>query len=465
MGSYKRLSQLDNSFLVYETQGSPMHVAATQIYEAAPLRGPDGSIDIDKIQSYVLSRLHLIPRYRQRLAHTPIEGHPVWVDDARFNIRYHVRHSRLPKPGSERLLKRTVARTFSQQLDLHKPLWELWIIEGLEGDRVAIVSKTHHCMVDGIAGSDLMSVLMTPEPLEKIEPPPAWVPQPAPSSFELARGEASRLASTPLQVARGLSHLLRDQDRARHQLIERLRAAGRLLASAISGASPTPINQPIGPYRRFDWLTMPLEAIREVRNKLGGTVNDVLLATVAGAVRRFLRRSRQLNVDDLEFRVMAPVSVRSETERGTMGNRIAAWIVPLPIAERDPRRRLEAICEITRELKQSKRALGAEALTDVLEWTGSTLLSLGARMMTLGQPFNMVVTNVPGPKAPLFLLESRMLEAHPMVPIMGSLGMGIAFFSYAGTLSWGVTCDWDLVPDLHDFILAIEHSFEDLRAA
>jgi WS/DGAT/MGAT family acyltransferase len=464
MGFYERLSELDHSFLIYEAQGAPMHVAATQIYEAGPLRGPDGCIEIEKIQSYVLSRLHLIPRYRQRLAYTPIRRHPVWVDDDRFNIRYHVRHSRLPRPGSERQLKRTAARIFSQQLDLAKPLWEMWVIEGVEGDRVAIVSKTHHCMIDGISGTDLMSVLMTPEPMEKIEHPPAWVPRPAPTALELARGEAWRSASTPLQVAQGAARLIRDEG-ARHDTAERLRATGRLLAGGVSGASPTPLNQPIGPYRRFDWWSQSLDEIRAVRHKLGGTVNDVVLATTAGAVRRFLQRSRQVDVDGLDFRVMAPVSVRSDDERGALGNRVSAWIVPLPIAERDPRRRLERICEITHELKEQKQALGAETLSGVLEWTGPTLLSLGARLMTLGTPFNMVVTNVPGPRLPLHLLESRMLAAHAMLPLMGTLASGIALFSYAGQLSWGVIGDWDLVPDLHDFAVAVEHSFEELKSA
>ena len=465
MGYYERLTQLDNSFLVYEGQGAPMHVAATQIYEAAPLRGPDGRIEIEKIQTYVLSRLHMIPRYRQRLAYTPLQRHPVWVDDDRFNVRYHVRHSRLPRPGDERQLKRTVARIFSQQLDLHKPLWEMWVIEGLEGDRLAIVSKTHHCMIDGVSGTDLMSVLMSPEPMEKIEPPPAWVPRPAPSSLELARGEAARAVNAPLGLARGALRLLRDQDRARHDALERLRATGRMMAGGLSGASPTPLNQPVGPYRRFDWTTVGLDEIRDVRTRLGGTVNDVVLATTAGAVRRFLKRSRQVDVDGLDFRVMAPVSVRSADERGTLGNRVAAWMVPLPIAERDPRKRLETICETTHRLKEQKQALGAETLTGVLEWTGSTLLSLGARLTTLGTPFNMVVTNVPGPQVPLFLLEARMLEAHAMIPLMGTLATGIALFSYAGTLSWGVMGDWDLVPDLHDLVRALQASFDELRRA
>ena len=215
---YDRLTQLDNSFLVYEDaqpEGS-MHVASTQIHQAGPLRGRDGSIDIERIEEYVLSRLDQIPRYRQRLAHTPLEGHPVWVDDASFNIRYHVRHSRLPRPGNERQLKRMVGRIFSQRLDREKPLWELWFIEGLEGDRLAVLSKVHHCMVDGVSGSELISALMTTEPQEKPPPPARWDPRPAPTRTQLAVGEVARVARAPLAVGSALASWLLDQDDARH---------------------------------------------------------------------------------------------------------------------------------------------------------------------------------------------------------------------------------------------------------
>ncbi len=465
MPNFDRLSQLDNSFLVFEKRGAPMHVAATQIYEAAPLRNEQGHLEIGQLQDYVASRLHLIPRYRQRLAHTPIEGHPVWVDDSSFNIQYHVRHSCLPVPGDERILKRVAARIFSQGLDLAKPLWEMWVIEGLEGDRVAIVSKTHHCMIDGVSGTDLMNVLMTSEPMEKAEPAPVWVPRPTPGRLELGRGELARVATAPFQFGRALWRLATDEDDARHHLSERLGATGHMIASGMRGGGATPLNQPIGPYRRFDWTQMNLDEIREVRNGLGGTVNDVVLATVAGAVRRFLRRSRQADPDRIDFTIMAPVSVRDAKESGALGNRVSSWMVPLPISESDPRARLEKVRAVTRDLKETKQALGAETLTEVLEWTGAGLLSMGSRLMTLGQPFNMVVTNVPGPKVPLYMLGARMLEAHPMVPLVGTLCLGIALFSYAGALSWGVMADWDSVPDLHDFVLAIEESFAELREA
>jgi len=459
MAAYDRLTQLDNSFLIYESDRAGMHVASTAIHEAAPLRRDDGVLDIERIREYVLSRLDRIPRYRQHLARTPLEDHPVWVDDPRFNIRYHVRHSRLPAPGTERQLKRTVGRLFSQRLDREKPLWEMWVIEGLEGDRVAVHSKVHHCMVDGVSGAELISELLTAEPVEKPPPPAAWEPRPAPGRLELGLGELSRVGRAPVWLAEALADLASDRNGARHRLAERLRAAGRLVADGAAGTTAAPFNRPVGPYRRVDWLPMPLERIRAVRGAVDCTVNDVVLATSAGAIGRFLARYRGVETDGMHFRVMAPVSVRRPEEQEDLGNRVSAWTVDLPIGERDPLEQLARIHDQTEVLKRSKQALGAEVLTQVTEWTGSGLLSLGSRLMTYGTPFNMVITNVPGPRVPLFMLESPLLEIHPHLPLMGTLALGIALFSYAGTLSWGFSADWDLVPDLHDLVLEIERAF------
>jgi WS/DGAT/MGAT family acyltransferase len=462
---YDRLSQMDNSFLVYEGPQAAMHVASTQVHEARPLQRADGSLDIERLQDYVVSRLGRIPRYRQRLAYTPLERHPVWIDDPDFNIHYHVRHSRLPRPGTERQLKRMVGRIFSQQLDRGKPLWELWVVEGLEGNRVAIVSKVHHCMVDGVSGAELLTTLLTTEPVDKVDPPAVWRPRPAPTRLELGTGEVSRLMRAPLSAGSALSRLVRDEDDARHQLGERLRAVGRVVGDAFDETSVLPFNQPIGPHRRLDWTTMPLERLRAVRRALGGTVNDIVLATAAGAIGRYLSDIRGLDLDDLHFRVMTPVSVRDDKERGSMGNRIAAWTLELPIAESDPLRRLERVRRTTEELKRSKQALGVETVAQMTEWTGPGLLSLGARAMRRSTPFNMVITNVAGSPARLYLLDSPLLEIHPHVPLMGTLGLGIALFSYAGVFSWGFSADWDLVPDLHDLVRETDRAFEALCEA
>lgn len=458
--SYQRLTQLDHSFLIYEDPQAPMHVGATAVFAAAPLRNDAGGVDFARIEEYVASRLHRIPRYRQRLAWTPIERHPIWVDDPHFQIHFHVRHTRLPRPGSERQLKRTAGRILSQHLDRHRPLWELWVIEGLEGDRFALVTKVHHCMVDGVSGSELLAALLTGLPLEKPEPAPAWIPQPAPDGVRLARDAAVRALRTPFDLAGAAWQAARDPRALGERLSARLGAIGRQLAGGLGPAPPTPFNQPIGPHRRIDWLAMDLPLVRRTAKALGGTVNDVVLATVAGGVRRFLGRQRQEDVDRLDFRVLAPVSTRTAAERGRLGNRVAAWIVRLPLAEPDARRRFEQVRETTAGLKHAHAELATDTLAQIVEWTGPVLLQLGARMVQVGgAPFQMVVTNVPGPRETLYLLEAPLLAVHPIVPLLGTLGAGIALFSYRNVLSWGFTADWDLVPDLHDFVLAIEASF------
>jgi WS/DGAT/MGAT family acyltransferase len=462
--AYDPLTALDNSFLIAESPKSHMHIAGTATYEAGPLRTADGGIDVDRLRAYVESRLHLIPRYRQVLSYVPIEQRPVWIDDRHFNIHYHVRHTRLPRPGDTRQLKRLAGRVMSQQLDRSKPLWEMWVVEGLEGgEHFAIITKVHHCMIDGMSSVDLLNVLLAVVPNDHIESVPRWLPRPAPDSWQLLASEAARRARAPLELARSFRRILDDVGDPRSDVRVMLRALRDMLRSSLRFVSDTPINRPIGPHRRVDWHAMSLDDVKSVKNALGGTLNDVVLTTVTGAIQRFLE-GRRVNVDVLDFRVMAPVSVRSESERGTLGNRVSAWILELPLAERDPRRRLALICERTARLKDSKQAMGAAALTRVAEWTPSTLLSLGARMMTRALPFNLVVTNVPGPQVPLYMLGARMLDNYGHIPLVDYLGVGIVLFSYAGTLCWGFTADWELVPDLHELVIAVRDSFAELQA-
>jgi diacylglycerol O-acyltransferase / wax synthase len=465
MASYvhERLSAQDRSFLVFEGPHTHMHVGGVTIFESAPLATPAGGVDIERIRSYIASRLHWIPRYRQRLAFVPIENYPVWVDDDRLNLHYHVRHTSLPRPGDERQLKRLAARIMSQQLDRRRPLWEAWIVEGLEGDRFAMVIKTHHCVVDGISGVDLMSVLMRPEPDENFDEPPAWLPRPAPSAFELLRHEVGRRIALPLAAAREAGKLVGDPQQAASRAVENLSAAWEMISAGLRRPADTPLNQPIGPYRRFDWHGLDLADVKTVKNRLGGTVNDVILATVAGALGRFLDR-RRTNLDVLDYRAVVPVSVRSVAEQGTMGNQVAAWILSLPIHERNPLRRFATIREITAHLKQSKQAQGVQILTRVAEFA-DPILALGVRLASRMHPYNLIVTNVPGPQVPLYLLRSRMLAGYPTVPLFEYQALGVATFSYDGKLFWGFNADWDLVPDLHDFVEAIAASFAELCAA
>jgi diacylglycerol O-acyltransferase len=459
--AYDRLSALDSSFLLFEDGCSHMHVASTATFEAGPLSTPDGGLDIERIRDFVAARLHRIPRYRQKLAWIPIENQPVWVDDERFNLSYHVRHTSLPRPGDERQLKRLSARIASQQLDRGKPLWEVWFVEGLEDGRFAMISKVHHCMVDGVSGVDLLEVLLDPSPDAKGEEPPLYIPRGVPRPLELLRDEILDRVTAPLQAA---ARLLRAPARLASDVLESAKALGETVLAGMELPSETPLNQEIGPYRRFDWLTMDLDRVKDVKNAFGGSLNDVVLATVAGGVRRFLTR-RRVDPGPIKFRIMVPVSVRTRSERGTLGNKVAAWMADLPIGEPDAARRYAAVRATTARLKDSKQALGAEILTRVTDWTPSTLLALGARLAHRGLPFNLVVTNVPGPQVPLYLLGAPMVDIYPLVPLFARLGLGVALFSYAGRLHWGFNADWDVVPDLHDFVRAIGDAFGELHGA
>jgi len=461
---YERLSAQDRSFLDLEGPSTHMHVAGAFVFEAGPLARPAGGLDIDRLRDYVESRLRQIPRYRQRIATIPLERHPVWVDDDRFNIHYHLRHTALPAPGDERQLKRLCGRILSQQLDRGKPLWEIWVVEGLEHDRLALVQKTHHCLIDGISGTDLLQVLLTPEPKKSFDPPPSWYPRPAPSPGQLLRDAAWRRARAPWLLAERARRALRDREVLREELGDALEGMRQAASAALRPASDTALNPEIGPHRRCDWLAFDLAEVKRVKQRLGGTVNDVVLATVAGAVGRFLvqRGISRARLRRLDFRAFCPVSVRTSAERGTLGNRVSALIASLPIAEADPRARLLAVAETTGNLKHSKQALGAEVLSSVSEWTAPTLIGVAMRLAFRQRASNLVVTNVPGPQLPLYLLGARMTEAYPLAPLFERQGIGVALFSYAGGLYWGLNSDWDHFPDLHDFALSLDQSFREL---
>ncbi len=461
---YDRLSGLDHTFLLLEGANTHMHVAATLIFEAGALGRAGAGLDIERIRAYVASRLHLIPRYRQRLAHTPLDNHPVWIDDEHFNLDYHVRHTSLPRPGDERQLKRLAARIMSQQLDRAKPLWELWVVEGLEGDRFALVAKTHHCMIDGLAAVDLLAVLLRNDASEGIELGPPFKPRSAPSRLRLASDEVVRLATSPLGLLQTLRRGIGDPGELRGEALSRLRGLAETLGIGLRSGEATPLNRPIGPHRRFDWIAMDLADVREVKKRLGGTLNDVVLATTAGALRTFLQQKR-VDVDQLNFRILAPVSMRDPAQEGTLGNQISMWLLDLPIGEADPKLRLDQIHDTTEELKETRQAVGARLLAQATNWTGSTLLSMGVRLLHRALPFHMVVTNVPGPQIPLYLLGARMLEAYPQVPLFMNQGLGVALFSYVGRLYWGFNADWDRVPDVPLFADAIVASFNELRSA
>jgi WS/DGAT/MGAT family acyltransferase len=461
---YERLSFLDGSFLALESSTTHMHVAGAAIFEAAPLSKPDGGIDIDKIRTFIESKLHDVPRYRQHLARVPIERNPVWVDDEHFDLNYHVRHLSLPKPGTEEQLRAMMGRLLSQQLNRSKPLWELWVVEGIEGDRFALVFKIHHCMIDGISGVDLMAVLLNFTPTDEIEDIRPFEPRPAPGAAELVVGESLRRARRVFRAARGIPHLAEEAQAIGSEIQRRAKAVSYSLTSGwLTPASRTPINEEIGPNRRFEWLKLPLADVKEIKDLIGGTVNDVVLTTVAGAVRKFFIEERGFPVDDVEFRVMAPVSVRSKDQRGRLGNQVAMWLVQLPIGEPDPLRRYAIVQDHTQHLKDTNQALGASTIVQLSSGTPATLLGMAARRATRIRPFNMTVTNVPGPQFPMYMLGSKLLVQYPAVPLWAGHGVGVALFSYNGELAWGLNADWDVVPDVSAFATTVRAAFAELR--
>ena len=464
---YERLSPLDASFLALETGRAHFHVASVAILDAGPLRTSDGGIDIDRIRAFIASRLKYVPRYRQRLAWTPLGRSPIWVDADHFDIEYHVRHTSLPRPGTEAQLKRLAGRVLSQQLDHAQPLWEFWVAEGLDDDRFALIAKVHHCMIDGIAGVDLMAVLFGLSPDVKIEPLDEWQPRPAPEGTQLMVAEAARRTRRVTDAVRSFGRLDAPASTLWSSSRRRACATAASLASGwLRATSMTPLNGDIGPNRRFDWFEVPLAEVKEVKQQFGGSVNDVILAIVAGGIRRFLTERRSFSLADLDFRVMAPVSVRPGPSHGELGNQIAMWLVKMPLAEGDPVRRLWAITAETSKLKETDQALGAATIVQMSAGAPTTLVGLGARLAgQVLRPFNLTVTNVPGPQFPMYLMESKILALYAAVPLWEHHGAGIALFSYDGRMGWGVQADWDIVPDLPDLIASLRDSHEQLLAA
>jgi len=464
---FEPLSHLDASFLALESPSTHMHVGAVVQFEAAQLKLPDGGIDIGRIKAHILGKLQYIPRYRQRLAYVPATRHPVWVDDEHFNFDYHVRHTSLPRPGRDEQLKLLAGRIVSQQLDRAKPLWELWVVEGLENDRFAIIAKIHHCMIDGVSGIDLTGILLNVVPTTAVEPPDDWTPRPAPSSTQLVVAETARMTRRTVDSMSSLRSLrTRSRELAMVGGGRAFAAFNSLRSGWLSTASRTPLNPDLGPNRRVDWTESRLDDIKEIRQALGGSVNDVLLAVVAGAVRHFLTEERQFDVDGIEFRAMVPVSTRQADQRGSLGNQVAMWLVNMPLSEPEPLLRLQKLRQETARLKQTNQALGASTLVELSRGTPLTLISMANRVVgPIVRPFNLTVTNVPGPQFPMYLLEAKMIASFPIVPLWSQHGLGLAIFSYDGNLHWGIHADFDAIPDTDRVAAAITTAIRELLEA
>jgi diacylglycerol O-acyltransferase len=448
-----RLSGLDASFLALEKDGAHMHVGSVLVFEGdAP--------PYEDLRAHVEARLHQVPRYRQRLAFPPLaQARPVWVDDPHFNAGYHIRHTALPAPASEEELRRLAGRVFSQQLDRAKPLWEIWLVERVGDDRFALVCKTHHALVDGISGVDIVTVLfdLEPEPPPR-EPPPPWYPRPEPSAATLVGDALAERAGAPLEAARAAVSAVASPGRT----AQLLRGLVSMAAAGVSGAPSSPLNTRIGSHRRYAWLDADLAQFKAIKNTLGGTVNDVVLTVVAGALRTHLMRR---GGEPIELKAMVPVSVRADAERGALGNRVTTVYAPLPAQLPDPVERFRAVHSAIGDLKASGQAVGAEALTKLAGFAAPTVLDQAARLQARQRFFNLTVTNVPGPQFPLYMLGSRLQAFYPMVPLALNTALGIAIISYDGRLFFGLLGDYDAMPDLDDVAADLRAATAELSAA
>jgi diacylglycerol O-acyltransferase len=458
-GHKDRLSAIDASFLHQEKQASHMHVGALVIFEGPPPTR-------EEFIAHNESRLGLVPRYRQRLAFPRFEmGRPFWVDDPSFNIDYHVRHTALPRPGSEEQLRQLAGRIFSQRLDRSKPLWEVWLVQGLEGNRFALISKTHHALVDGVSGVDIATVLFDLQPVPaELGEQELWSPAPVPSDVELVTEGIKGLVRTPVSLAGRALEALQHPGRTAAQAREAAEGIGEVVWAGLNPAPDVPLNVEIGPHRRLWWVRSRLGDFKEIKNALGGTVNDAVLAVVAGALGRWLR-TRGVRSEGLELRALVPVSIRSEHEQGSLGNRIAAMRGPLPVYVDDPVERLRLVQESMGNLKQSKQALGAEVISGLQDFAPPTLLAQASRLNFSTRLFNLIVTNVPGPQFPLYLLGREMEEIVPIAFLPENHALAIAIMSYNGKVDFGLLADYDAMPDLEDLAGMVEESLAELLGA
>jgi diacylglycerol O-acyltransferase len=453
------MSPLDASFLHVEDAVTHMHIGSVGIFEGPP-PGPG------EVKAAIAGRLPLVPRYRQKVRFVPLAlGRPAWVDDPHFNLDYHVRRTGLPSPGGDEELRNLVGRVMSQQLDRAKPLWELWVAEGLDDGRWALISKSHHCMVDGVSATDLLSVILGTDRDPGPAKPDGWRAKPEPSSTELVTHSLALRAVSPYEGVRTVLSAVRGPRRVTRQAVTVARGLANF-RSLLSAPPPSSLNGPIGPHRRWDWARARLGEVKQIRQAHGGTINDVVLAAITNGFRELLI-ARGEGVEGRVVRTLVPVSVRAEEEHGTYNNKVSAMFADLPVEFSDPVERLAALHAQMQALKHSGEAVAAERLTALSGFAPAMLLALAGRVGTrLPQSsINTVTTNVPGPQQPLYLAGRRMLEAFPFVPLGGSVRIGVAIFSYDGGINFGVTGDRDSAPDIDVLCRGIEHGMAELLKA
>jgi len=458
-GHRDRLSAIDASFLHQEKRASHMHVGGVVLMD-----GPAPSHE--EFTRHIESRLHLVPRYRQKLAFPRFEmGRPFWVDDPRFNISYHVRQTALPAPGSMEQLRGLAGRIFSQRLDRSKPLWEIWLVQGLRDGGFALVSKTHHALVDGVSGVDIATVLfdLSPE-TQDLEDTAQWVPAQEPSQAELVAEGIKAIVKTPGRIAGEATRVVRDPGKTLDVAREAIEGVSEIAWAGLNPAPDVPLNVPIGPHRRVVWTQCDLADFKAVKNGLGGTVNDAFLAVVAGGLGRWLK-TRGVRTEGLELRGLVPVSIRAKDEHHALGNRITAMRGPLPVYAGDPVERLRIVRDAMKDVKESKQALGAEVIAGMADFAPPTLLAQASRINFSTRLFNLIVTNVPGPQFPLYMMGREMREIVPVAFLPENHALAIAAMSYNGKLDFGLLADYDAIPDLEQIAEFFQESLEELLRA
>ena len=457
----EKLQPLDALFVDAEDEDlhTSMAIASIAVFE-----GPPPSHE--EFLAFITGRLPRVPRYRQKLRTVPFRlGRPVWVDDPHFDLGYHVRRTALPAPGEDQQLAQLMARVMSQRLDRDHPLWEYWVVEGLARDRWALISKVHHCMVDGVSGTELYGVIFdfSPEPS-----PPATddrIAAAEPSPIELAAQAALDNAALPARQALALSSAVADPGGAIRQATDAARAIAKL-APALWPATGSSLSGPIGKQRRYTWARASLDDVKKIKRELGGTVNDVVLAAISGGFRELLL-ARGEQPEPHMVRSLVPVSVRAPGDENVYGNQVSAVLADLPVHVCDPVERLAAVQAELQALKASKEATVGEALASLGRYIVYPLASWWSRL-AFGLPQREIVTvttNVPGPGQPLYGMGRRLLEIIPYVPIATTVRTGISIFSYCGNVTFGITGDFAANPDLDVLARGIEHGISELLIA
>jgi diacylglycerol O-acyltransferase / wax synthase len=462
----QRLSALDASFLYLEEPTTPMHVGAVSVF-----RRPRGGLDYDRLVELVEQRISLVPRYRQKVRYVPGNlARPVWVDDADFDVAYHVRRSALPKPGSDLQLTELVARLMSRPLDHTRPLWEMYLVEGLAQGRTAVLTKTHQAMVDGISAIDIGQVILDVSAEPRRVPEDLWMPRPEPSDLQLLAGAVAEAVSRPGEVVDNVRAAAGDAVVTAGKLVGAAGALFSVARTASRRAPGTPLNVAISTQRRFAIARTQLEDYRRIRAAHGCSVNDVVLSVVSGALRNWLLSRGEPVTSSTTLRAMVPLSVRGEADvpssAGSLGNRVASFIVDLPVGEPSPVVRLHHVTHAMREHTSNGRSVGANTLVRIGGFAPPTLHALGARAVNQisKRIFNVVVTNVPGPQFPLYAAGARMLEMFPVVPLAKGQALAIGLTSYDGGVYYGFNGDRDAMPDVDVLAGLVDESLDELRA-